>query len=462
MTASPKAFLFDANLCTGCQACELACTIENELDAVSWRRVETFNEARTPGIPMIHLSLACNHCEDPPCAAACPALAYTKDAATGLVRLDAEKCIGCKYCSWACPYDAPRFDDNHGVMTKCTFCEHRQREGLAPACVTQCPTGALGWGELEALPGEIEGLGMPTVEPGPSIRFVPWRGGSVTDSLTLSEMSPETDIEAPPERPSKITLRSEWPLVGFTLLAAGLVAAVTAAAFGQLAPHLLAFLLPLALSFILSSLHLGRKERAWRAVLNLRRSWLSREIAAYGAFAGLATVGLVVPGGEKLLGVAAGVGFLALFCMDRVYDIVLRHEPNRLHSADVFLTGALAAALLLGQRRVVLVLLLAKLVLYVLRKRRFHCRGDDPRLLWSARRIGGGLLLPAAALLAGIPHASAFALAAVALGELIDRAELYTELRVPTPLRELDRQVTDRQVTDHRDSDESRPVAPSA
>ena len=163
MAAGHTAFLFDLNRCTGCQACEIACMIENRLDGWSWRQVVTLNPARRPGTPVIHLSLACNHCAAPPCLAHCPALAYSQDPVTGRVVLDAERCIGCKYCAWACPYDAPKFDAPRGVMTKCTFCGHRQDQGLAPACVEQCPTGALGCDDLDALPGVESAPGMPTI-----------------------------------------------------------------------------------------------------------------------------------------------------------------------------------------------------------------------------------------------------------------------------------------------------------
>jgi len=76
----PSAFHFDPNRCTGCQACELACSIENDLGPDrSWREVVTFNDASAPGIPRFHLSLACNHCSEPACLLGCPAAAYRKD-----------------------------------------------------------------------------------------------------------------------------------------------------------------------------------------------------------------------------------------------------------------------------------------------------------------------------------------------------------------------------------------------
>ena len=82
-------FTFDQAKCTGCQACILACTIENELAFdQSWRSVYTFNERHHPNLPVQHLSLACNHCEHPACLDACPANAYSINGDTGFVEFD--------------------------------------------------------------------------------------------------------------------------------------------------------------------------------------------------------------------------------------------------------------------------------------------------------------------------------------------------------------------------------------
>ncbi len=423
-----RAFSFDPNRCTGCQACELACTIENDLDGMSWRRVSTFNEARYPQAPVIHLSMACNHCADAPCMEHCPAVAYSRDEDTGIVTLHAERCIGCRYCSWACPYDAPRFDAPQGVMTKCTFCSHRQAEGLDPACVVQCPTGALGFGALDDLEGIDRMEGLPTAKPGPSIRFTPWRGRQHAPANDDGDAGPPAAGTA-----SKISLRSEWPLWAFTLIGAALVAAVAAAAAGALELPLPAFLAAALASMALSSLHLGQKHRAWRAMLGWRRSWLSREIVAYSGFVGLGALGLLLPGLPILTAAAVTAGIAALFAMDRVYDLVLRHEPYRPHSADVLLTGLLGTAVLLGQLPLALLLAAAKLALYLGRKARFARRGWPIRWPWSALRLGAGFALPLAAGLADPVHWPAWALAGTAVGELIDRGELYTELRVPAP-----------------------------
>ncbi len=424
---SRKAFSFDPNRCTGCQACELACTIENQLEGMSWRQVSTFNVQRHPQALVIHLSMACNHCADAPCKEHCPALAYTRDEDTGIVTLHADRCIGCRYCSWACPYDVPKFDAPRGVMTKCTFCSHRQTQGLEPACVVQCPTGALSFGELETLDGEEAMVGVPTTEPSPSIRFTPWRGRQPEPACPDHALPPTS------EPASKISLRSEWPLWAFTLIGAALVAAVAASATGDLELPLPIFLVAALTSMGLSSLHLGQKLRAWRAVLNVRRSWLSREIVSYSGFVGLATLHLLRPDVGALAFAAAASGFAALFAMDRVYDLVLRHAPFRPHSADVLLTGFLWAALMLGLLPLALLSGALKLALYLERKLRFARRGWPLRRGWSALRLAAGFALPLAAGVADPGHWPVWALAGTAVGELVDRGELYEELRVPTP-----------------------------
>lgn len=420
-----KGFLFDPNKCTGCQACELACAIENELDGISWRQVSTLNEARRPGVPVIHLSLACNHCADPPCAAHCPALAYTQDPATGRVNLEPDHCIGCRYCSWACPYDAPKFHPPSGVMTKCTFCGHRQERGLEPACVALCPTGALGFGDLERLPGVPQAVGLPTVEPGPSIRFIPWRGNGVAE-----RQDTEADGDGEAETPSKISMRSEWPLLGFTLAAAVAVAMYVAVVAGSSSLPALAFLAPAVLGMGLSTFHLGRKLRAWRAVLNVRRSWLSREVVLFSAFVGLAALQtVVVPGSAALAYAAALLGFAGLFAMDRVYDVVRTAAARPVHSADVLLTALLVAGLLVGSLPLAGFVAFVKLALYLRRPRRFAP--------WGLVRVGCGFVFPLVMGLADPERWPAWALAGTAAGELVDRGEFYGELEVPTPRRQM-------------------------
>jgi anaerobic dimethyl sulfoxide reductase subunit B (iron-sulfur subunit) len=155
-------FTLDLGRCVGCGSCVLGCRIENRLPkGVSWRKVLQVNRPRIGGGPSYHLSVACHHCQNPPCARACPSGALEKRP-NGLVRLETGRCIGCRYCEMACPFGAPSFDKAAGVMTKCNLCQDRLSGGSAPACVAACPTGALGFSppvaeKSEPLEGEGKG-----------------------------------------------------------------------------------------------------------------------------------------------------------------------------------------------------------------------------------------------------------------------------------------------------------------
>ncbi|HKK80676.1 MAG TPA: 4Fe-4S dicluster domain-containing protein, partial [Prolixibacteraceae bacterium] len=119
-------FIYDYNKCVGCHACVVACTNENGFQSPeTWRNIHSSNSIHYPQLPLFYLSLACNHCDDAPCLQNCPAHAYSRDEKTGAVIHHPEKCMGCKYCTWACPYDAPKFNPKEGIIEKCTFCNHR-------------------------------------------------------------------------------------------------------------------------------------------------------------------------------------------------------------------------------------------------------------------------------------------------------------------------------------------------
>ncbi len=136
------AFTFDASSCSGCKACQAACKDKNNLPlGVLWRRVYEVTggewtqtgEAWTSTVFAYNLSIACNHCVHPKCAGVCPVDAY-EVRADGIVLINTQKCIGCGYCAWACPYDAPQVDQSAGHMTKCDLCYDNLDAGLA-ACL---------------------------------------------------------------------------------------------------------------------------------------------------------------------------------------------------------------------------------------------------------------------------------------------------------------------------------------
>jgi anaerobic dimethyl sulfoxide reductase subunit B (iron-sulfur subunit) len=139
-------FRVDLSSCTGCKACQVACKDKHDLaPGVIWRRVAEVAGGRwieEDGVWRdetfgYFVSVACMHCERPICAEVCPTKAMAK-AADGIVAVDADRCIGCRYCEWACPYAAPQFDPARGVMTKCDLCRDHREEGRNPACVDAC------------------------------------------------------------------------------------------------------------------------------------------------------------------------------------------------------------------------------------------------------------------------------------------------------------------------------------
>ena len=257
-----RAFVFTPDLCTGCEACRVACGNENaEGRDTGWRQVVTFNPERHPALPTRHLSLACNHCERPACALACPARAYRRDEETGALLLDEQKCIGCRYCSWVCPYDAPRFEVARGVMTKCTFCIHRLADGLAPACSAACPTGALVVGERPKGPIEPSFHGLGTFGLGPALVVHPARRATPPEGL----LADDADALPPsfPPRPRKISLASERGLLLFTLAMPALAAWFAGGLrLPSRVPALGPFLALAAFAFGISAAHLGRPLRA--------------------------------------------------------------------------------------------------------------------------------------------------------------------------------------------------------
>lgn len=145
-----KAICFDPELCLGCYSCVVSCMDQNDIDVeadeLSWRHIEQVEQGK-PEPAVSYVSIACMHCEDAPCIAACPSGALARDAQTGNVIVRSKLCIGCHACAMACPFGAPRFGVS-GKMQKCDGCANRTAFGYEPACVHNCPTGALSFGDI--------------------------------------------------------------------------------------------------------------------------------------------------------------------------------------------------------------------------------------------------------------------------------------------------------------------------
>ena len=152
-------FYFDNTRCTGCRTCEMACIDYKDLTVGRrFRRVIDYEggatalegEAATTNAYAYHVSVSCNHCTHPACMHVCPTGAMHSNE-LGLVSVDNERCIGCGYCTIACPYHAPSIDPDARQSSKCNGCSERVEEGLNPICVEACPLRALEFGEVNEL-----------------------------------------------------------------------------------------------------------------------------------------------------------------------------------------------------------------------------------------------------------------------------------------------------------------------
>ena len=164
------ALVIDLDVCVGCHACVTSCKEWNtsgiagtladlrpygeDPSGTFFNRVQTFEVGHYPDTKTVNFPKSCLHCEDPPCVPVCPTGASYKRAEDGIVLVDYDKCIGCKYCAWACPYGVRELDEDRKVMTKCTLCVDRvcneslPKEERKPACVMACPTKARIFGDI--------------------------------------------------------------------------------------------------------------------------------------------------------------------------------------------------------------------------------------------------------------------------------------------------------------------------
>jgi len=309
------AFRVDLDRCTGCKACVAACHSLNGLEAdESWRRVGVLYGTAPAAPAQVTVTTACHHCEDPACLSGCPVAAYEKDPATGIVRHLDDQCIGCRYCTLTCPYDVPRYSAARGIVRKCDLCAGRLAAGEAPACVQGCPTRAISVTTVRT--------GVDPVRP-----LLPVRPGAMPDAAltrpttVYATARPAAGGLLPADAARPRPGEAHAPLAVMLVLtqwAAGVLG--VEALLGLLAPRpagTAAIVVALALAgvgFAASVAHLGRPLQAFRVVLGLRTSWMSREIVTFGVFAavGVAYLGTLAAAaaasGAAAHGPAAAVG----------------------------------------------------------------------------------------------------------------------------------------------------------
>lgn len=275
-------YAFEVNLdaCTGCKACVVACHSLNGLDEnESWRDVGTITSTGY----LKTVTTACHHCADPACSNGCPTRAYEKDAETGIVRHLDDQCIGCSYCVMKCPYDVPKFNLKRGIVRKCDMCHGRLAAGEAPACVQACPSAAI------AIRVVSKEQGVACVE-----RMLPGAYESgYTRPMTTYVSAKEVPKDAKAADSEKLRVEDAHnPLAIMLVLTQAAAGGFVAASLMPEAKNLVwVSALLLFVGVNASVLHLGQPMKAWKAFLGWRKSWLSREIIAFGlAMIGAAAV----------------------------------------------------------------------------------------------------------------------------------------------------------------------------
>ena len=151
-------FIIDNRKCIGCHACTTACKSEHQVPVgVNRTYVKQVEKGEFPNTRRLFSVMRCNHCTDAPCVEICPveALFFRED---GIVDFNNDRCIGCKSCMQACPYDALYIDPETNTAAKCNYCAHRVDVGLEPACVNICPEHAIISGDMEDPNSEIATL----------------------------------------------------------------------------------------------------------------------------------------------------------------------------------------------------------------------------------------------------------------------------------------------------------------
>jgi Fe-S-cluster-containing dehydrogenase component len=223
--AKKLGLVIDLDTCVGCHACAVNCKEWNtgghsaplpdfdpygaNVSGVWFNRIHTFEAGEGDASRTVHFPKSCLHCETPACVTVCPTGASFKRAEDGIVLVNPDTCIGCKLCSWACPYGAREFDSDEGVMKKCTLCidriynENMAEDERVPACVSTCPASARHFGDLGDPQSDVSRLVadrggyalMPETEYAPVNRYLPPRAAKTSVGCTGAKAELEKPVE---------------------------------------------------------------------------------------------------------------------------------------------------------------------------------------------------------------------------------------------------------------------------
>ncbi len=435
--ATTSGFIFDYAKCVGCGACVVACFNENGTKPpMAWRNISTYNKKKVPLLGYVYLSMACNHCKEAPCMKACPSMAYSFHPETGAVQHNASVCLGCRYCTWACPFGAPQYNKEEGIIEKCHFCYHRIEKGQKPACAINCPTGALNFGEIEEeKKADAFGLSQKTVYPRVQVlnsevvssfpEMDPLAAGVITSLNSNRLIEGESNVNG---------IKEEWPLAVFTYLVAVLTGYIISIPFGNIIDFpFWVFVAIAAIAIILSTIHLGKPFRAYLSVRNHKTSWLSREILLFGVFSVVSLISLVLKT-EWLSYLSSVLSILLLVSIEMVYSVTKRKYNAPVHSANTILIALTFATLIGGFWNVLIALLAIKTILYIANNGIQQPKPSALKVFGALIRISLGFIVP----FGMVNYAQSFSyfalFASVALAELTDRLLYYNDFEAERPL----------------------------
>jgi formate dehydrogenase iron-sulfur subunit len=495
------AFEVALDKCSGCKACVTACHSLNGLDDnETWREVGLLiappkrqgwqgrlatdvegsfvNLLQTPPVPretrpsiaLQHVTTACHHCVDPACLNGCPVLAYEKDPITGIVRHLDDQCIGCQYCVLKCPYDVPKYNARLGIVRKCDMCSNRLAVGEAPACVQACPNEAIRITKVSTHEVSIQfrerNKDFLTHAP----------DGAYTLPTTIYR-SADSHVRAPQlvaaDSAELKVQPAHWPLVIMLVLSQASVGVITIGALLKVVslPVLLLSIALIVVGLGASVFHLGRPFGAWRAFLNLRRSWMSREIVVFGMFPplliGATALALGLPifksGSFTALlrtGLEVGalfIGLIGVFCSAMIYHDTHRplwhwHRSVSFFFGTTAILGAAGLAIVQSSPALPVIMIVAMLLklggeISILRHGTDHeltplkktvllvtGKFQPLAMIRLVCALVGGLCLPLFLTMPNTPAPKLIALAAFALllvGELLERLLFFTTVTAP-------------------------------
>jgi len=287
---------------------------------------------------------------------------------------NSDKCIGCRYCTWICPYDAPKYNTSKGIIEKCTLCQELLVNGEKPACVRLCPTAAL---EYDILPDHQQdfpvGFTNTNIKPSIYIKPIKYSSGPECDSKY-------DDSKARLNKEKKSYVRKntlkEWPLAGFTFLISVMYALICSNIISDIYLPELVFISLGIIAAGLTFFHLGKKIRAWRSVLNFSRSWLSREILSFILFTAFSIIYLSGISGALSLYLSLFTGGFMIISADMIYVRVSKNYSNNIHSALISLTSIFLIAWFSEALWLFMIFAILKMILFPYRTLRHYQISD--------------------------------------------------------------------------------------